>query len=1336
MSTFTSEIVYVVRGVDQSTGQVIRLSDAMGKVERKGPALQQSAKAAAGGMNALDVATGAALQRLSGANASIDPLRAGLASVAVQYMATSRAALASNQAVQGATNAQMRAVQVSNALAMGLLALTAVGAGYSGQLVSLGDQYTSLQGRINVYAKSAEQAAQAEDRLFAIARAARTDIAGVVALYSRLVPAFGDMGRSQEEAARFSELVSKQLAAQGATTREVEASTLQLAQALGSGVLRGDEFKSMMEASPSLMRRMAEGFETAGGKIGVPVGALRAMAEEGKLTADKVVAAIMRMDGAIEAQFAKAPKTVDQSMKVLGNEMLRAVGQEMTGSGTQQALADNLLKVADAADEVVDALKAAVQAGMALGAGMIASQTATMISNLTAVASAARSAGTGLKAVWAEGQAIQRLPAFVTNASGALTSFNQTATATAAQMGRMRVEAASAGTNFATAANQTGQFARTVSVSAANLLPLSSNLTATGGAAMGLARASTSMATGFGSFNAVAGSTPSVLTANTVAGAQFAGTVGNLSQRVTGLTAAKQGAIAALTTFRSAAGSLVAFMGGPWAVAIMAAVGLWFAYKNAISEAEAANRAQQRVMGEFAPVVAEYERAMDVAARATGRLKDQALETIAAQRELAAQMYRTARAEVQASATRLATAESRVRQSYSSPNPTAGPGAELGGVSDYFIEQFSRRDLAAARAAQEEAERNLERMGLFVENMPRGNYRITAPTVDGSSSQASRPPPTAAELNRTASQNVAAQQATARAAAAAADAETEANAKLALSLEAVDQWRLAARASADLQFAGNPAARAQAMAAIEVQADAKRTDARNEYRRAAEAAAAADARAARSDAAAAARVRARAERERSVIEQLTAAAEAAEAQAQGNEQATLATRLAVIDASERAERARISVRIVDAEREALALAAIARRFEAEREAARTAHAERLAALDRTMTESAISSQRAQAQADTEHYQTQASRELDKFGRAVARGDRSDAAVSVQAYEEWVTGMVRARQSMMAAELAAVDQSLAANIESLRGLDQASADYARARAQYEAQAADERVRIEMRTSSDIIEINRRAHEELARAKEDAYSRAREAMREDYQAYYDVGRQANDRFRDAMLNGNWDNIGNDIARMFLAAFYDRLMNDPINNIMTAWMDGLFSGGFGGGSAKGKGAKSSGGGVLGSLFDFAGSLLGGGGGSMGSGKPKVRLARGGAFDNGVVNTPTRFAFGGGQTGEMGEDGPEGILPLKRGPNGMLGVQAFGAGSAPPTSPQVFQSHVSVPVTIHHAPPGTRYQTNADGGIDVLIADVNALKDRVSAQERGFSIGVRSVVSDMSRRKQLRTR
>lgn len=1289
MAATTKEILYVVRGVDTSARQVQRLTDAMGQLERKGPGVGASARAAAQGLNqiapaarATEVATGAAMQRLAGSNASIDPLRASLASLAVEFGQTTRAALVNSTAMTTQATAQERALAASNAMLLGLGAGAVILAGYAGTLITVGDAYTSLQGKINVYATSAANAAEVEERLYAVAREARTNIQGVVSLYSRLSPAFTDMGRSQAEAARFTELVSKAQTAQGATARETEASTIQLSQALASGVLRGDEFRSMMESSPGLMRQIAAGFETVGGKVGVPVGALRAMAEEGELTADKVIAAIFRMDGEIERLFSKAPKTVGQALTVLQNEIGRAVGMELTGSGTQEQMAETLLRIADAADEIVQAVTTATQAALALGIALGGSRLAAAVQTFVATQRAALAAAEAITAMGAAQRAQQAalgastlqaasvtMQSLASNAvlvgAGAVQGARGLGTLTAAaqaantQMLVMPRVLSSVGSQFGTVTNlatQAGFAVNTVARAAAKTAPEFALAGGTAMTAMGTVSASaTRAAQSMGTLTVASAATTQGLVASSAAAGALTVSMAPATAATSALATAKGVATTALLGFRTVAGSVIAFMGGPWGAGILAAIGVLYLYKQATDETVAAQRGQRDMMNSFAPIVTEYQRQMERAAGASGMVRDAALQAAGALRQQAAEMVRGAELRLVQARARARETERKIEDSQSS-TAAGGAGFVFTGALRQQLQQ-ERAAVAEAEAALEESVRQFQETGGAAVRMPRtGELVVWTPQRPAANTPTASPGTSTPAVPS--STQVDASQAEARAAAAAADAETDANNKLVLSLREVREWREAQADAIARQYADDPESKARAMAALEQEAAARERKAQNEFaadmRRAAER----DRREAASDQAARDRDARRQQRERGYRDQAVTDAELAETQTSRAEQRSLEGTLERLEIQRQAERDEAEMRITDRTLLNQTLEAIDREYEAKRERARQDHVDRMQRIDRGLEDAAQrerdatrSGARAQLGQDLRKAEERA---LDAFAAADPVKAREAVADVNRIYEQ----MRELRREQARDEEAAADRRLERDLEDLRKAGASEAQLAERRRQH----ASERVRIEQEAARDISDINKGLVDNISRLMgqaEEARRKQTEELERLRQNVEDAAEEGVDRLERAILEGDWEDLGRDLGNIVLRTMWEELVRNPVSEWIRQFIRDLFK------RPSADGAQAGAGDFLDSIWGVisgsgrgntgAGGGAGGGGGWSGL----MPFAKGGAFDRyGVVNQPTLFMSGSGRPNIMGEENPEAVMPLARGPGGSLGVRMFGGG------------------------------------------------------------------------------
>ncbi len=187
-----------------------------------------------------------------------------------------------------------------------------------------------------------------------IAEATRSDINEVGALYAGFMRNSAELGISQMQAARAVQTVTEAFTISGSSAEEAANGTRQLMQAFQSGTLRGDEFNSMMENAPRLARLLAD-------SLGKPVGALRAMAEAGQLTADTLTTAFTdgRFTAALDREFRAMPVTFDQAMTLLNNSAQETFGAFDQGGQFSNALADFLTRgsngMSDLATEAAEA---------------------------------------------------------------------------------------------------------------------------------------------------------------------------------------------------------------------------------------------------------------------------------------------------------------------------------------------------------------------------------------------------------------------------------------------------------------------------------------------------------------------------------------------------------------------------------------------------------------------------------------------------------------------------------------------------------------------------------------------------------------------------------------------------------------------------------------------------------------------------------------------------------------------------------------------------------------------------------------------------------------------
>lgn len=234
-----------------------------------------------------------------------------------------------------------------NAVKIAVATVTAALGATVGVFVNLSDRYQSMNAGLKIVTDGTEEFQTAQAALIQSAKDTRSPLEDVSRLYAGMAPSLGEMGRAQEEVLRVTELVSKALKIGGGAAGEHTAALQQFTQAMGSGVLRGDEFNSIMENGRGLALQLAEG-------LGVPVGALREMAEAGELSADRVVDALLRQGTAIDEIFDDLPVTSGQAWTLVKNQALLSIGEIDDSLGIAQAWSGLLVGVAESMEGLFD----------------------------------------------------------------------------------------------------------------------------------------------------------------------------------------------------------------------------------------------------------------------------------------------------------------------------------------------------------------------------------------------------------------------------------------------------------------------------------------------------------------------------------------------------------------------------------------------------------------------------------------------------------------------------------------------------------------------------------------------------------------------------------------------------------------------------------------------------------------------------------------------------------------------------------------------------------------------------------------------------------------------
>ena len=213
-------------------------------------------------------------------------------------------------------------------------------AGKVQEIVQIADAWNMMSARLKLATAGQREFTTAQAALFDIAQRIGVPIQETATLYGKLQQAVRMLGGEQKDALTITESISQALRLSGASATEAQSSLLQFGQALASGVLRGEEFNSVVENSPRLAQALADG-------LNVPIGRLRKLAEEGRLTADVVVNALMSQKDKLASEYAQLPQTVSQAFERLRNAFGQWINRVDESTGLTKKLAEALTFLAN-----------------------------------------------------------------------------------------------------------------------------------------------------------------------------------------------------------------------------------------------------------------------------------------------------------------------------------------------------------------------------------------------------------------------------------------------------------------------------------------------------------------------------------------------------------------------------------------------------------------------------------------------------------------------------------------------------------------------------------------------------------------------------------------------------------------------------------------------------------------------------------------------------------------------------------------------------------------------------------------------------------------------------
>lgn len=239
------------------------------------------------------------------------------------------------------------------------------GVAAAGQLIKIADTFTQMRGRLSLVVKEGENLLDVEEKLYQLAIKNRAALEPTVTLYARLRSARADL--SSEQTLKIVDTWNKTLVISGASSAGAAAATIQLSQAMAGGVLRAEEFNSIVENNIRAVNLFAS-------SLGVTMGELRALVNEGKVGFDELVKAMTEDAGSVGDEFGKMNMTVGQALTNLQTSMVRFIGlqdQQFEGSKKLAEWIDILAKNFDVLATAI--LVAGGSVATAFGIGFLSS---------------------------------------------------------------------------------------------------------------------------------------------------------------------------------------------------------------------------------------------------------------------------------------------------------------------------------------------------------------------------------------------------------------------------------------------------------------------------------------------------------------------------------------------------------------------------------------------------------------------------------------------------------------------------------------------------------------------------------------------------------------------------------------------------------------------------------------------------------------------------------------------------------------------------------------------------------------------------------------------------
>ena len=230
--------------------------------------------------------------------------------------------------------------------------------------IETADAMSQMTAKFGLITENAEEVASLQNQIYQAAQRSRGSYDAMATTVTKLRQNAGEAFQNNDEAIQFAENLNKTFKLAGTSQAEMASASLQLTQALGSGALRGEEFRAVFEAAPAVIQRIAD-------EMGKPVGAMKDLASKGEITADIVKKAMLNATDEINADFEKLPMTFSDIITAGKNNIQMAMRDVFADWTTFLNSAEMQAVISDVTAGIIAFAQVASKALMAIGNGLV-----------------------------------------------------------------------------------------------------------------------------------------------------------------------------------------------------------------------------------------------------------------------------------------------------------------------------------------------------------------------------------------------------------------------------------------------------------------------------------------------------------------------------------------------------------------------------------------------------------------------------------------------------------------------------------------------------------------------------------------------------------------------------------------------------------------------------------------------------------------------------------------------------------------------------------------------------------------------------------------------------